>query len=529
MVTTLRKLHGPIPQSEPLDARQSPNDAGGYSYTVDDFQRLHRFLILGSEGGTYYVNERKHSQQNVECLSRCLKEDYARAITLIVDISINGRAAKNDYAIYALALAASCDIPEARQMALAQVNHVCRTGTHLFMFTEFCNEMRGWGRGLRNAIANWYTSKTPEQLAYQAVKYQQRGGWSHADLLRLSHPQKDELNTLFKYIVDGWDGHDVPSLIAGVEAIKQDISIRAAAAFIRHDRIPREAVPTELLTKPEVWDALLNGGDMPMTAMIRNLATMTRVGLLAPLSDASMTICKQLTDPVRIKKARVHPIQILAALVTYAQGHGMRGHGTWTPVQPVMDALDAAFSLSFGNVVPINKPVILALDISGSMFGSQIGGVPGLDAAMGAAAMALITAATEPTYAIMAYTTQPVIVDGITGTTHLRDIYNYMEQLSRQMGGTDCAQPFLWAKGHGITADFVVSYTDSQTWAGRIHPQAAFDDYRRTVNPNCRAAVVAMTATDYTLFHPDDAGAVNVVGFDTATPNILSAFARGEV
>ena len=45
----------PAPQSEPLDERQVPNSAGGHAYPVDDMTRLQRFLILGSEGGSYYA------------------------------------------------------------------------------------------------------------------------------------------------------------------------------------------------------------------------------------------------------------------------------------------------------------------------------------------------------------------------------------------------------------------------------------------------------------------------------------------
>ena len=38
------------PQSEPV-ADMVPNSAGGYAYPVGDFAGLHRFLVLGSEGG----------------------------------------------------------------------------------------------------------------------------------------------------------------------------------------------------------------------------------------------------------------------------------------------------------------------------------------------------------------------------------------------------------------------------------------------------------------------------------------------
>ena len=60
----------------------------------------------------------------------------------------------------------------------------------MFHFAAMVNELRGWGRGLRNAVANWYNSKDIKDLSYQLVKYQQRDGWSNRDLLRLSHAGK---------------------------------------------------------------------------------------------------------------------------------------------------------------------------------------------------------------------------------------------------------------------------------------------------------------------------------------------------
>ena len=47
------------PQSRPIPgSTQVANSAGGYSWQVDDWTRLDRFLILGAEGGTYYIGER---------------------------------------------------------------------------------------------------------------------------------------------------------------------------------------------------------------------------------------------------------------------------------------------------------------------------------------------------------------------------------------------------------------------------------------------------------------------------------------
>lgn len=47
------------PQSQPIPgSNQVPNSGGGYAWEVNDWTRLDRFLILGAEGGTYYLAER---------------------------------------------------------------------------------------------------------------------------------------------------------------------------------------------------------------------------------------------------------------------------------------------------------------------------------------------------------------------------------------------------------------------------------------------------------------------------------------
>src|SRR4029453_12965523 len=138
-----------------------------------------------------------------------------------------------------------------------------------------------------------------------------------------------------------------------------------SAALVREYGLPREAVRSEHLASPDVWEALLE--DMPMTALIRSLATMTRVGVLTPRSAARSKVIEQLGDTERIRKARVHPIALRAALPTSQSGRGARGKHRWNPLGGVVDALDGAFYAAFGNVEPSGRRMLLALDVSGSM------------------------------------------------------------------------------------------------------------------------------------------------------------------
>ena len=163
------------PQSLPL-AGQVPNSAGGHAWAVDEWAQLRRFLVLGTEGGSFYASEDTLTRENARAVQECLERDGPRTVAEIVAVSRAGRAPKNDPAIFALAMAAGLGDEPTRQAALAALPDVCRTGTHLFHFATFVEEFRGWGRALRRAVGAWYTQRTPDELAHQAVKYRQRDG-----------------------------------------------------------------------------------------------------------------------------------------------------------------------------------------------------------------------------------------------------------------------------------------------------------------------------------------------------------------
>jgi 60 kDa SS-A/Ro ribonucleoprotein len=419
---------------------------------------------------------------------------------------------------------------------------VCRIGTHLMHFADYAQGFGGWGRGMRKAVGAWFNGKPADQLAFQLAKYQSRDGWSNRDLLRLAHPRaaSPSHDRLFAWAVKGElpaGAADDPALalIVAMDELRKMDDVLAGAKLIRDKRIPRECVPTEWLKFPEVWDALLEA--MPMTAMIRNLATMTRVGLLTTGSAATKRVVAQLRDQPRLAKARVHPIAVLAALLTYKSGRGVRGSGEWQPVAAIIDALDAAFYASFGLVEPAGKRMLLALDVSGSMSCGVVAGVPNLTPRVASAAMALVTAATERDHAFVAFTAAPggyggkwgggdagITTLSISPRQRLDDVVNAVSSLP--MGGTDCALPMLWAQKHRVDVDTFCVYTDSETWAGSVHPAQALRAYRDARGIPAKLVVVGMTSNGFSIADPNDAGMLDVVGFDTSTPPVIADFAR---
>lgn len=508
------------PQSRPLPGKQmQKNAAGGYVFEIDDWQRLKRFLILGSDGGTFYESEQKLTVENANALRRCLDVDAKRAIDMIVEISDKGLAPKNDPAVFALACASHwAKSPADRTYAFAALPKVCRIGTHLFQFVEARQQIGGgWGRGMRAAIGKWY--ERPDVIN-QALKYAQRNGWSHRDVLRLAHPitESDKSKLVFDAICrpEKWSAVADP-LVEGWLKIQSAANATEAATLITQYELPRELVPTQFLSSAAVLWALLP--HMGLTAMIRNLGNMSKAGLLVPLSESLKIVREKLTDPNQIKRSRVHPFAILLAARTYGAGHGYRSDATWTIVPQVIEALDGAFDLSFGNVTPTGKRFVLGVDVSSSM-GSQIAGSP-MSSAEAAAAMALITARTEPNYFIMGFATQFRDL-GITAKDTLPSVLQ--KTTNQNFGGTDTSVAVRWALESKVNADVFVIYTDCETWAGNQHTCESVRSYRRETGIDTKLAVVAFTGTNRTVADGGDHNSMDFVGLDASLPQALSAF-----
>lgn len=520
-----------VPQPLPLSG-QIPNNAGGWFHALDDWTRLDRFLLLGAEGGTYHVGEQRLTRANAQAAERCLAMDGPRVVRRVVEISASGRAPKNDPALFVLAMAAAAGDGDTRHAALDAVPQVARTGTHVLTFAADVEGFRGWGRGLRRATARWFTGQDPRRLALQAVKYGQRGGWAMRDLLRLAHPLTDRAET--RALFD-WIAHpDLPEAIAAArgafplidglyEARAAGSAIEVAQA-VRTFRLPREAVPTGWLTHPLVWEALL--ADMPATALLRTLGRLSAVGLLTTRSQAERFVLDRLADGAGLRGARVHPVQILLALKTYAQGHGERGRLTWTPVPSVIEALEAAFERSFDGLEPSLEPgsrrVLVAVDVSGSMHWTACAGSPALSALEAGAAMAMQLARTEPDARVVAFDTavHPAAPKAC------RRLGETVRWFGRWQGGTDVAAPLRYAAEERRMVDAFVIVTDNETWAGREHPVQALAAYRRRVNPSAKAVVLAVAANQGSVVPEDDPLAFGAAGFDASVPRLVADFLR---
>lgn len=539
-MTNYAKVLNPevTPQNKRAREDQVLNSAGGYVFKTDEWTMLRRFLIIGAEGPTYYVSQQTLVEANAKNVIALIKSAGQRVVAETVVISNANRAPKQDPAIFVLALCMKYGDVKTRQAAHAAVPIVCRTLDHLASLANTRKTMKlGEGRGWRTAVASWYTEKSPRDLAYQVAKYKERQGWSHMDLIRISHAHTSdpEFNAIVQYLKTDVPGEGSPQILrARHSAMSEKHTPASLAKLVREHRLTHEMIPNDMKDKPEVWEALLDS--MPVWATIRNLGKMSSIGLLGPLAASNKVVVERLTDKEAIVRSRIHPLTVLMALQQYRAGQGLLGSLRWTPAQPIIAALEQAFVLSFDAVEPTNQRVLIAVDISGSMNSPLVPPKQQLDwkaqnslltVRQAAAVLALVTAKREPNHHIIGYAHQACELD-ITANSDFAGAMSAIGQVSVGQS-TDCALPMLVAAKHKYAVDAFVLLTDNETWVGKIHPHQALEQYRRQTGINAAMLVNAMTSTGFTIADPKDPRSLDVVGFDTAVPTIMSEFIKGNM
>ena len=326
-----------------------------------------------------------------------------------------------------------------------------------------------------------------------------------------------------------------------------------ALALARDHGLVREQIPTHLLNSSDIWTELLkskgaNGkqAGMPLEALTRNLGKFSSLpNFMGANTDL---ICARLSSEDDIQKSRIHPFKVLVASRIYGMGKAMKGALTWTVHPRVRDQLTTTFLRSFKNVAPTGKRYMAALDVSGSMSVACMG-CPAISCREASAALAHMLYETEhsgnghvyvrgftssPSYGYGVGSSPAPSDNGFRSFDHLVRHGMTLEQFIRATdapyGATDCSLPMLRAIDENLDVDVFIVMTDSETFAGKVHPQVALESYRVKANkPDAKLIVVGMTANCLTIADPNDRNTLNLAGFDASMPEIIAMFVRGEL
>lgn len=540
---------------------QTLNSCGKVVYKLDDLARLKRFMFLGSENNTLYINKNDLTKENLICLENLLvQERYDDILNVIIEYK--DRSFKKDYLLYVLARCCSIKIDEKAENVLVLkdfkadcfklTSDICGIPTHLFLFIELYEAVNkklysttGWNSYMKRMVSNWYNSKSVKDLMYHITKYQNRNNWTHRDVLRLTHIKNSDIhyNNIYKYLAKGEEvltkeltlfesidnEHQLVYLLA-FEKLKTEESLDTILRLIKKYNFVREHIPTRWLNERSVWEALLPG--MPMTATLRNLNKMTSLGLLEGLQSSrpvdeqnNKTNLQLVTEKLSkgsILRSKVHPLQILIAIKMYSQGRGELGKMVWTPNQKIVGALNDAFYYAFDNVKKsTGKRYLLALDVSGSMSGETVCGINCLSAAEVSCAMAMVYDHVEENVDMMAFSNTFVPVS-ISASRRLDDNLNSMRKIT--FGATDCSLPMTWATERKKEYDCIIIFTDSETNSNKVQPSVALKRYRESSGINTKLVVCGLSSNGFSLSDPENNNMLDVVGFSSETHDIINEF-----
>jgi 60 kDa SS-A/Ro ribonucleoprotein len=448
---------------------------------------------------------------------------------------------------------------------------------------------KGFGRGVKNNLNQWILTKTPEAFAYQATKYIKRGDWGIVDLLKCIHtntttgddrvfvdssgipiinaPKKKKetktmaaeatatpMDLVLRYTVEGYDkmkllaekfklmDDKMYKYLTAIHLAKKSTSadledeekLGYLIKIIQHFRLSREQVSTESLTNTRVQLALLLNEDcnkvtMPFTALLRNLANLTRVGVFDAPQVLDLVIA-HLKNAKVIEKSRIHPVQVLIAWFTYRRGVGKLSKHSWMPLKRLIDALEELFYLSFKYVAPTGKRICFLIDCSGSMTSESL--CDGVTNAEIAALLAMVFCRAETNSKHPIHHSFYIFSNGITDVSDLihskASFLDVLKAVQRSnFSCTDISKGILKAIKYNRVYDGFVVITDNDVNSG-ANPSIALKQYRAKMNIPTKLAVVATQLNDLSIADPQDKGMMDFCGFDSHGPKLLQEFFTGK-
>jgi 60 kDa SS-A/Ro ribonucleoprotein len=140
------------------------------AWPANEWERFDRFLIFGSERGTYFMRQRMLTADQASNAQACIAADGPRAVRRIVEVSVLGRVMSNHTCLFALALCAALGNEATRTMALDAVPEVARDADEARLFAQYLEVMRGGGPDAMQGIQR-DSGRGAVALIYAAVPH----------------------------------------------------------------------------------------------------------------------------------------------------------------------------------------------------------------------------------------------------------------------------------------------------------------------------------------------------------------------
>lgn len=506
------------------------NEAGGRAHRLPPKQALAQLAATGCFSGTYYAA----AETQLDTLR-----------TLIDQVDDNVFLAK--LAVYSRQRAFMKDMPTALLVTLAgsdtQLLHrvfdrVVDNGRMLRNVFQMVRSgqfgRKGLSSSLQRAFQRWLNEASVGTLLSASIGNDP----SLRDVLRMARPtpKDNPRRALFGWLtgkeVEKWapaTEADLPAQVQGLIAYRQT-EMAEAQALILGDLSVRWDLLADAAKGPLVWKAIAR--QMGPQALRMNLNTLLRQGVLGNgKTDQEMVdyVARRIADADDIRRSRQFPYQFLAAYLNAAA----------EVPQKIKAALHEAAEIACGNVPELPGPVVIGLDVSGSMSSPATGWRGrGATSKMRCVDVAALFAA-----AILRRNPESIVIPFDDKAYDVRvaptdSILSLSERLARYGGGgTNCSLPLSVANANYRNRRLAgcVLVSDNQSWigAGRYGSTAVVNEWKRFIENQMRLGghgipnpkLVLLDLQPYTTTQaPDRSDVLNIGGFSDAVFEVVAAF-----
>jgi len=359
--------------------------------------------------------------------------------------------------------------------------------------------LNSFGKPLPNSLKKGVADSFGNFDEYQFAKYNRAAQVTFRDAIMLTHPKKN--GELLKKILD--------KALAVPYTWEVELSAKG--------------------NKPEVWHDLIDSKKLPYMAMLRNLRNM----LKAPIDDAHRKkVCEYLANEKAVKNSRQLPFRFYSAFLILSN-EGTKG------IQDVLDALEDAADIAFGNIQKMPGTTMLAIDTSGSM-GSRLSDRSVLchmdiGLLLGAAAQKFTD---DGILSIFGANMEVINVSRrggiISNAMHLRELQG------RVGHATNAYLTIDWLIKNKRAVDRVLIFTDCQLWdttfsgwgmgypgTGENTIRKSWHKYKKDVAPNAKIYVINLNGYGTTAFPDGDTSAVNISGWSEKIFKFIETIEKG--
>jgi 60 kDa SS-A/Ro ribonucleoprotein len=508
------------------DAR---NEAGGRAYMLEPKHALAQIAATGCFNGAYYARA---------------DEQLATLKTLVDQVADNAFLAK--LAVYSRQRAMMKDMPVALLLALSKRDpalfrkvfdrvvdngRTLRTLVQLLRSGQFGRKSLAYS--LQRAVQRWLNAASVEKLLSASIGNDP----SLRDVLRLARPTPPDnaRRALFGWLTDKpvekWapaTDADLPEEVMALAAFRKAETAEAQLPILGNLHA-RWDLLADTARGPAVWAAIAR--KMGPQALRMNLNTLVRHGVIGRDVNREMVdhVAARLADPNEIRRSRQFPYQFLAAYMNA---------GDEVP-QKIKAALHKAAEIACGNVPDLPGPVVIGLDVSGSM-SMPVTGNRGRGAT---SKMRCIDVAALFAAAILRRNPESVVIPFDTAAYEAKvDPSDSVLSLATRLakyggGGTNCSLPLAAANARYGKRRFAgcVLVSDQESWVGtgRGGSTAVMTEWQAFVRNQVRLhgkdfagpKLVCIDLQPYaTTQAPDRSDILNIGGFSDAVFSVVAAF-----